>query len=234
MNRLTQVSYTDPKNPTQPSVTRYVFGNTGNRTSKTETQGLAKAVTDYLYDADDRLSSETKTQGVISATTAYSWDNNGNLIQKTTPTETTLYAWDSNSRLVEVKRGGIAANATTVATYQYDANGNRIGKTTADGKTVAYLIDSNLPYAQVAEEKSTLGNVSDTTTYLYGIERIQMTRAGQGTYYHDDGLGSTRALTDAAGNLTDSYDYDDYGALQSQTGTTKNDFLFAGIGILIT
>jgi RHS repeat-associated protein len=156
------------------------------------------------------------------------WDNNGNLIQKTTPTETTLYAWDSNNRLVEVKRGGIAANATTVASYQYDANGNRIGKTTADGKTVAYLIDSNLPYAQVAEEKSTLGTVSDTTTYLYGIERIQMTRAGQGTYYHDDGLGSTRALTDAAGNLTDSYDYDDYGALQSQTGTTKNDFLFAG------
>jgi RHS repeat-associated protein len=176
----------------------------------------------------NRLSSETKTQGVISATTAYSWDNNGNLIQKTTPTETTLYAWDSNNRLVEVKRGGIAANATTVASYQYDANGNRIAKTTADGKTVAYLIDSNLPFAQVAEEKSTLGTVTDTTTYLYGIERIQMTRAGQGTYYHGDGLGSTRALTDAAGNLTDSYDYDDYGALQSQTGTTKNDFLFAG------
>ncbi|MDD4959023.1 MAG: hypothetical protein PHS51_06710 [Gallionella sp.] len=85
-----------------------------------------------------------------------------------------------------------------------------------------------MPYAQVAEEKSTLGTVTDTTTYLYGIERIQMTRAGQGTYYHDDGLGSTRALTDQTGNLTDSYDYDDYGALQSQTGTTKNDFLFAG------
>jgi YD repeat-containing protein len=105
LNRLTQVSYTDPKNPTQPRVTSYVFGSTGNRTSKTETQGLAKAVTDYVYDTDDRLSSETKTQGVISATTAYSWDNNGNLIQKVEPIQTTLYTWDSNNRLVEVKRG---------------------------------------------------------------------------------------------------------------------------------
>ncbi len=228
MNRLTQDSYTDAKNPTQPKVTSYAYGSTGNRTSKTETQGLAKTVTSYLYDADDRLSSETKTSGTISATTSYLWDANGNLTQKVEPTQTTLYTWDSNNRLVEVKRGGIAATASSVATYQYDANGNRVGKTTADGKIVAYLVDSNLPYAQVAQEKTTLGAVSDTTTYLYGIERIQMTRAGQGTYYHDDGLGSTRVLTDQTGNLTDSYDYDDYGALQSQTGTTKNDFLFAG------
>ncbi|MFY9259852.1 MAG: RHS repeat-associated core domain-containing protein [Gallionella sp.] len=189
---------------------------------------MAKTVTTYLYDADDRLSSETKTSGTISATTSYLWDANGNLTQKVEPTQTTLYTWDSNNRLVEVKRGGIAATASSVATYQYDANGNRVGKTTADGKIVAYLVDSNLPYAQVAQEKFTLGAVSDTTTYLYGIERIQMTRAGQGTYYHDDGLDSTRVLTDQTGNLTDNYDYDDYGALQSQTGTTKNDFLFAG------
>ncbi|MFY9259848.1 MAG: hypothetical protein WAO71_04985 [Gallionella sp.] len=70
MNRLTQDSYTDAKNPTQPKVTGYAYGSTGNRTSKTETQGLAKTVTTYLYDADDRLTSETKTSGTISATTS--------------------------------------------------------------------------------------------------------------------------------------------------------------------
>ena len=41
-------------------------------------------------------------------------------------------------------------------------------------------------------------------------------------------MGSTRVLTDATGAVTDSYDYDDYGALQAQTGTTRNDFLYAG------
>ncbi|MFY9259558.1 MAG: RHS repeat domain-containing protein, partial [Gallionella sp.] len=147
LNRLTQDIFTDAKNPTQPKVTSYGYGSTGNRTSKTETQGLAKTVTTYLYDADDRLTSETKTSGTISATTSYLWDANGNLTQKVEPTQTTLYNWDSNNRLVEVKRGGIAATASSVATYQYDANGNRVGKTTADGKTVAYLVDSNLPYA---------------------------------------------------------------------------------------
>ncbi|MFY9259850.1 MAG: RHS repeat-associated core domain-containing protein [Gallionella sp.] len=228
MNRLTQDIFTDAKNPTQPRVTSYAYGSTGNRTSKTETQGLAKTVTTYLYDADDRLTSETKTSGTISATTSYIWDANGNLTQKVEPTQTTLYTWDSNNRLIEVKRGGIAATASSVATYQYDANGNRVSKTTADGKTVAYLVDSNLPYAQVAQEKTTVGTVSDTTTYLYGIERIQMTRAGQGTYYHNDGLGSTRALTDAAGNVTDAYDYAAYGGLENHSGASANPYLYTG------
>jgi RHS repeat-associated protein len=228
LNRLTQDTLTDARTAANSRTTVYAYGNTGNRTSKTETQGGVTTTTAYVYDADDRLTSETRTQGATTQATTYGWNANGNLTQKIEAAQTTLYTWDSYNRLIEVKRGTTAATATSVAAYQYDANGNRVGKTTVSGQKIAYLVDSNLPYAQVAEEKITLGAVTDTTTYLYGIERIQQTRAGQGTYYHGDGLGSTRLLTDATGNLTDSYDYDDYGALQSQTGTTKNDFLYAG------
>ncbi len=32
-------------------------------------------------------------------------------------------------------------------------------------------------------------------------------------YYHFDELGSTRLITDSAGNVTDKYDYDAYGAV---------------------
>ncbi len=36
--------------------------------------------------------------------------------------------------------------------------------------------------------------------------------------YHGDGLGSTRALTDAAGVLTDSYQTDEFGVAGTRAG----------------
>jgi RHS repeat-associated protein len=42
------------------------------------------------------------------------------------------------------------------------------------------------------------------------------------------GLGSTLALTDAAGEIVNSYDYDVFGALRAETGAQANDFTFAG------
>ena len=230
LNRLTQDVLTDARTPANSKTTSYAYGNTGNRTSKTEVQGGTTVTTTYAYDTDDRLTTETRTQGTATSTTSYAWDANGNLTQKVEPTQTTLYTWDSNNRLSTVQRGTSAATATQVASYQYDAAGSRVSKTTPSG-TTAYLVDSNLPYAQVAQETATTTGATPTTAttaYLYGLERIQLTRGGQGTYYHGDGLGSTRVLTDQAGTVTDSYDYDDYGAIQSQTGTTKNDFLYAG------
>ena len=47
-----------------------------------------------------------------------------------------------------------------------------------------------------------------------------------------DGHGSVRALTDATGGVTDTYDYDAYGNLIHSTFTgsapTPNNYLFAG------
>jgi RHS repeat-associated protein len=43
-----------------------------------------------------------------------------------------------------------------------------------------------------------------------------------------DGHGSVRALTDATGTVTDTYDYDAFGNLIHSTGTTYNNYLFAG------
>ncbi|MGH2509488.1 MAG: RHS repeat-associated core domain-containing protein, partial [Ktedonobacteraceae bacterium] len=43
-----------------------------------------------------------------------------------------------------------------------------------------------------------------------------------------DALGSTLALTDTVGNVTDTYQYDDWGNLTKRTGTTYNPFLYTG------
>jgi RHS repeat-associated protein len=49
-------------------------------------------------------------------------------------------------------------------------------------------------------------------------------------YYGYDGQGSVRLLTDgtAAAPITDTYDYDAYGVLLAQTGTTQNSYRYAG------
>jgi RHS repeat-associated protein len=81
----------------------------------------------------------------------------------------------------------------------------------------------------VLQDIRTQSGVSTTTTFLYGLDLISATdHAGATSYYLTDGLGSTRALTDSAGAVTDTYSYDVYGAVRAQTGATNNDFRFTG------
>jgi RHS repeat-associated protein len=48
------------------------------------------------------------------------------------------------------------------------------------------------------------------------------------SFYGFDGHGSVRYLTSPTGAVTDTYDYDAFGNLVSSTGTTPNNYLFAG------
>ncbi|MEH2055146.1 MAG: hypothetical protein V7K97_02975 [Nostoc sp.] len=60
-----------------------------------------------------------------------------------------------------------------------------------------------------------------TAEYTYGLGLIKSDRSGNQNYYHTDGLGSTRVLTNATGQVVDNYTYDAYGRLLSSTGTQK-------------
>lgn len=65
-------------------------------------------------------------------------------------------------------------------------------------------------------------------SYTYGQGLISMNRAGENSYYHYDGLGSTRQLTDSVGVLAASYTYDSYGNLIASSGTAANTYGFTG------
>ena len=47
-------------------------------------------------------------------------------------------------------------------------------------------------------------------------------------WYHHDQLGSTRALTNAAGDVIGTYTYTPFGELNASTGTAATPFGFAG------
>jgi RHS repeat-associated protein len=112
----------------------------------------------------------------------------------------------------------------------YDGDGNRFSETVGN-LTTNYLVDTQNPtgYAQVVDE---LQSGTVTRTYSYGLERISETQTINSTlttsFYGYDGHGSVRFLTNSTGAVTDTYDYDAFGNLINQTGSTPNNYLFAG------
>jgi RHS repeat-associated protein len=137
-----------------------------------------------------------------------------------TNTGTNGRVYDFENRLIQ--QGGIS--------IVYDGNGNRVSKTVA-GVTTIYWVAEQSPtgYAQVVEEEAANGAALES--YAYGLEqiaRLQMFGTAPTVYYVHDGHGSVRALTNTSGTVTDTYDYDAFGNLIHQTGTTPNNYLFAG------
>src|SRR5207247_2520354 len=106
-----------------------------------------------------------------------------------------------------------------------DPNGIRTAQI-VDGQETRFLIDTVQPYAQVLMEYRPSGLI--TVSYVYGRDLISQNRGGVKSFYNVDGLGSTRALTDATGAVTDRYVYDAFGRMIGRAGTTENRYLFAG------
>ena len=209
LNRLVAEDITDPVSGNLSFA--YTYDNVGNRLSKTDSTGT----TDYTYDANNRLASETGPSGTIT----YTYDSNGNQIQKQSASETVTYGYDYENRLISIDDG------TSLVLYQYDADGIRTRKT-VDGVATSYLVDKNRDYAQVLEERDGAGAL--VVGYVYGDDLVSQERSDTVSYYHYDGIGSTRALTDDLGDATDTYNYEAFGELLNSTGITDNKYLFAG------
>jgi len=120
----------------------------------------------------------------------------------------------------------IAQTGPTPVAIVYDGDGNRVSKTVS-GTTTKFLVDDrNLAgYAQVVEE---LIGGAVQRVYTYGLNRISESHASGSSFYGYDGHGTVRLLTDATANVTDRYDYDAFGDIISQTGSTPNVYLYSG------
>ena len=72
------------------------------------------------------------------------------------------------------------------------------------------------------------------TKYVYGLGLIGEETGGSFKTYHFDYRGSTAAITDINGNITDTFKYDTYGNLVSRTGTSVVIFLYNGRDGVVT
>ena len=112
------------------------------------------------------------------------------------------------------------------ASYGYDADGRRVSQT-FNGQVTNSLWDEASPYGDVVLET----NSSGTTLASYvlgGTGLLSQTRSGTTSYFLQDGQGSTRALTNGSGTVTDTYSYTAFGELFNHTGSTTNSYLYTG------
>jgi RHS repeat-associated protein len=112
----------------------------------------------------------------------------------------------------------------------YDGDGNRVSET-AGSTTTKYLIDSLNPtgYAQVLDE---LVSGAVTKTYTYGVQRISENQLVSSTwtpsFYGYDGHGNVRFLTNMAGAVGNTYQFDAFWMSITSAGTTANTYLYSG------
>jgi len=196
----------------------------------------------YTHDAvGNRLTRSSNVPGVLSEDLSYdfndrlsnnAYDNNGNIIGSSKGED----RYDFENRLISRNNGQV--------NILYDGDGNRV-REEISGTFTYYLVDDRNPtgYPQVIEELRK--NVAEQDfiipaverVYTYGMNLIAQTCLVQNEqnesfwksrFYGHDGHGSTRFLTDDDGVITDTYEYDAFGILISNSGFSSNKYLYAG------
>ena len=201
--RLLQERTTDVGQPDH--TTSYTYDHNGNRIAKLDS---ATGATSYIHDANDRLLTENGQ--------AYTYDANGNVLIRP---DGASFVYDFENRLV---RGDTPAGTLR---NTFDADGGRV-RSDINGAITNYLVDSNLPFSQVLEERDATGTLKAEN--VFGLDLIRRTESGQQSYFHFDAQQNVRRLTDAAGAVSDTYSYEGFGSLVSRTGASANPYLFAG------
>lgn len=161
----------------------------------------------FQYDTNNRLT-------VFNGDTV-SYDMDGNMLSN----GTTEFEYDSANRLI--KAGNHA--------YTYNAEDVRIRNLCSDADTT-YTYDTNCKLSQLLT-KITNGV---TTKYVYGLGLIGEDKEGCFKTYHFDYRGSTVAITDINGNITDTFKYDTYGKVTARTGSNFVIFGYNGRDGVVT
>ena len=187
----------------------YTYDPVGNRQSKSD--GISPLY--YVYDAANQLLEVHAGSEAGPMAQAFVYDDNGNLTAKceggtvtrsaTTcgGTSITSLAYDALNRLAQVDKNG------QLSQYAYDDAGRRIRKT-VNGSTVNYLYNG----PDILAEYQSWNQANATWTHGPNMDDPLIREdANDARYYHQDGLGSVVATTDASGNLMAAQLYDAWG-----------------------
>ncbi len=192
-------------------LTTYTYDPAGNRL----TRDINGSVENYIYDANDRIMS--------AGTLTFSYDSNGNTMSVSDGATTMGFQYDPLDRVKKITETGIAD-----IDFAYDHSGSRVERSVS-GAVTRFVVDPNDPsgLTQVLAELDGAG----TAHVGYVIAKQILSRLSDGaegdSYLQADAIGSTRTLTNAAGAVTDTYDYSAFG-LATHAGTNPNAYQFTG------
>ena len=204
----------------------------------------------YAYDNLSRVTARTVkklSDNSVVSTETFNYDAAGNV----TSAPDSSFQYDTNNRLISfngntvsydldgnmLSNGSLActydsANRLITAgghTYTYNAEDVRIRNLCSDEDTT-YTYNTNAKLSQLLT-KTTNGVV---TKYVYGLGLIGEESSNMFRTYHFDFRGSTVAVTDASGTVTDTFAYDTYGKCIARTGTSDIIFGYNGRDGVVT
>ena len=219
-------------NGTQQTIT---YNAAGHVLEQKDTDGAGNIINqyNYEYDATGKITVEQSTHeaapyNLTNAVMTYGegnrlltyngqaieYDNDGNMTYGPLDGEMVKFTYDSRNRLVQ------AGNFV----YEYDAENNRIA-VIKDGLKTEYINDPNSYLSKLLIKKDADGT---QTSYVYGLGLIGHEENDSYSTYHFDSRGSTTAITDEEGTVTDRFDYAPYGELVNHIGTTDTPFKYNG------
>ncbi len=203
----------------------YSYDNNGNITAVTEVlnNGAAKT-TSYGYDALNRLLSIKRPNG---QSTQYTYDVRGNRLTSSESVSSSLdlsdtsYTYDLQNTLT-----GLTKNGNTTS-FTYYADGLRYLKSTGTTHT---QVNYDFSGQVIAEEKLSGSTVIQKSSFVRG-DRVLVKKdktAAKDYYYLYNGHGDVVQIVNTSGTPVNTYSYDEWGNITSQTEGIPNSFKYAG------
>jgi RHS repeat-associated protein len=167
------------------------------------------------YNANGAVTNITARYNGMTLDSAFTWDYEGRLKSYSGEHQTNLWF--------------VAPPIPSSLAFKYDALGGRIARTGPSGGEKIHVLDQAAELKNVLVERAADGTIERYYIYAPGFGLVAHIDAnGTARYYHGDHLGSTIALTDASGNVTDQFNYTPYGELMARTGSTDTPYTFCG------
>lgn len=179
-------------------------------------------------DAATALMPETSTYSYNAASEITSSGFGYDSLGRRTSSPTATFTWDGASRLTGINPPSGSGQAVAL-TY----NGlNDLLSRTEGGQTIRYFYNRAISLSPImAEKNDSTGAIVRYYVWTPGGQLLYMIDAADGNkvyHYHFDKSGSTLALTNASGTVTDAYAYTSYGRMLLHTGTSTQPFTFVG------
>ena len=204
----------------------------------------------YTYDELNRVTKRTikDLSGTVLSEESFSYDAAGNI---TGGSANTTFVYDTNNRLVTYNGnavsydldGNMLDNGSLSCTYDsanrlLTAGGNIYTYNAEDVriKNVHYGVEEKYTYDTVSELSRLLTRTvgANVTKYVYGLGLISEETNSTVKVYHFDYRGSTVAITDVNGNISDTFTYDTYGKIISRIGNSDIIFCYNGRDGVVT
>ena len=202
LNRLMSATATGVASGQQTYTYSYTYNAVGNILTRSESVAGGAAVTHtYAYEGNTGARFEnphavTKITPSSGSVVNYTYDNNGNLTTDGTWTHT----WDYGNRLTGSSKTGV------LVSYAYDYGGSRVKLVTPSKTTI------------VASPFYSKEGTAEVKYIVAGAEAVANVRGTGATasvsFMHTDHLGSSSAITNTSGTITELSDYYPYGSVR--------------------